>query len=286
VTLMLMTAVTAVAAAMCAGCGSGWQLQFGAAGSGGPETLSSQAAVGRYSMSGRVVALPGRPVRVCAPEDVPAVERPGDAPIVDCQFGVTAMGIDLRRLQYRRELRGAVEGWASVIGRWDGSTLHVEQQTDPAPPQPVVLPRTPCARPAGGWLTVAENGNLDSEAVSRFIDRHPGTRAALLRPSPREALWLVTTTEVDEAEATLSPVYGRGLCVVRSAYRVEDYDAAKKAFPFHAGLGIFGSSTGPPDAEGQWPITFRVLYITDELLNRQGAMPAGLVLLEPAMRQL
>ncbi len=238
-------------------------------------------------MSGRVVALPGRPVRVCAPETVLLVERLGDTDIVDCQFGVTAVGIDLRRLQHRRELRGAVEGWASVIGRWDGSTLHVEQQTDPAPPQPVVLPdRPPCAPPAGGWPTVAENENLDSEAVSRFIETHPGTRAAILRPSPREALWLVTTTEVDEAEATLSPVYGRGLCVVRSAYRVEDYGAAERAFPFHAGLGIFGSSAGRPDADGQWPITFRVLYITDELLNRQAAMPAGLVLLEPAMRQL
>lgn len=249
--------------------------------------LSSRAAVGRYTMSGRVVALPSRPVRVCVPEDIPLIERPGDAPIVDCTLGVTAVGIDLRRLQYRRESCGAVEGWALVLGRWDGSTLHVEQQTDPAPPQPVVLPdRPPCARPAGGWLTVAENGNLDSEAVSRFIDRHPGTRAALLRPSPREALWLITTTEVDEAEAALSPVYGRGLCVVRSAYRVEDYDVAVKAFAFRAGLGIFGSSTGRPDADGQWPITFRVLYITDELLNRQHAMPAGLVRLEPAMRRL
>jgi hypothetical protein len=114
----------------------------------------------------------------------------------------------------------------------------------------------------------------------------PGTRAAILRPSPHEALWLITTTEVDEAEAALSPVYGRGLCVVRSAYREENYDDAAKTFPFHAGLGIFGSSTGPPDADGQWPVTFRVLYITDELLNRQRMMPAGLVLLEPAMRQL
>jgi len=248
---------------------------------------SSRAAPGRYVMSGRVVALPSRPVRVCVPEDIIlTVERPG-APIVECTLGVTAVGIDLRRLQFRRESRGAVEGWASVIGRWDGSTLHVEQQADLAPPQSVVYrDRPPCARPAGGWLPVAENGNLDSEAVSRFIDRHPGTRAALLRPSPREALWLITTTEVDEAEAALSPVYRRGLCVVRAAYRVEDYDAAVKAFPFGAALGIFGSSTGPPDADGQWPITFRVLYVTDELLNRQQAMPAGLVRLEPTMRRL
>ncbi len=52
--------------------------------------LSSRAAVGRYIVSGRVVALPSRPVRVCVPEDIPAVERPGDAPIVDCTLGVTA----------------------------------------------------------------------------------------------------------------------------------------------------------------------------------------------------
>lgn len=176
-----------------------------------------------------------------------------------------------------------------MIGRWDGSTLDVEEQSDLALAQlhPVALPDSPpCPRPAGGWPTVAKYENLDSEAVSRFIDTHPGTRAAILRPSPHEALWLITTTDVDEAKAALSPVYGRGLCVVRSAYRVEDYAAAAQAFPFHTELGIVGSSAGTPNADGQWPITYRVLYLTDELLHRQGTLPAGLVLLEPAMRRL
>lgn len=107
-----------------------------------------------------------------------------------------------------------------------------------------------------------------------------------MRPSPREALWLVTTSDVEDADADLSPVYGKGLCVVRSAYRVEDYRDAADAFPFDAGLGIFGSSAGRPDADGQWRITHQVLYVTDQLLDRQRALPAGLVRLEPAMLRL
>lgn len=291
-TTMRVALVLAVASVMCTGCGSGWPVQLGATDSGGnsgsaPEAPLSRAVVGRYTMSGRVVSLPGRPVRVCAPETVILVARLGETDIMDCQLGVSAVGVDMGRLQHRREFGGAVEGWASVTGRWDGSTLHVEQQADPQEPQPVALPQTPpCATPAGGWPTVVENENLNSEAVTRFIQTHPGTHAARLRPSPREALWLITTPDVEDADADLSPVYGKGLCVVRSAYRVADYRAAADAFPFDAGLGIFGSSVGPPDADGQWRVTHRVLYVTDELLDRQRALPDGLVRLEPAMRRL
>jgi len=207
----------AVASMLCTGCGSGWPVHLGTdslgnSGGLGPGAPSEPPAVGRYTMSGRVVALPGQPVRVCAPELVLYLERRGDdTDIKDCQLGVTAVGVDMGRLQHRREFGGAVEGWASVTGQWDGSALHVDQQADPVQPQPVAPVETPpCAPPAGGWPTVAENENLDSDAVSGS-SRHirARTRRSCGRRRARRCGWSRHPTSRTRTP-TCRPFTGKG----------------------------------------------------------------------------
>jgi hypothetical protein len=247
----------------------------------------SQTASELYSISGRVVSLPGRQAQVCAFDVVLTADASANAAIEPCNQGVNTLGLDLDRLEYRHSYAGAIEGWARVIGRWDGSTLQVVDQFDLDPPKPgPFFQAPPCPRPVGGWLRIQEGDNLDSRDVRGFVDSHAGTRAAVLRPSSVEAVWLISTPDVQAAEAGLPTVPANGKCIVRAAYSEQAYRDAELAFPLGEQLGAIRHSVGPPDADGQWRLHVQVLYLTEELLSRERAQAPGLVRLEPALRQI
>src|SRR5689334_12221051 len=80
--------------------------------------------------SGRVVSVPGRRVRFCAPVPVAAIGyAPGQEPAPSyCPKGVDVTGVDLSALSNRREKDGAVEGAATLDlryeGHYRGAALH------------------------------------------------------------------------------------------------------------------------------------------------------------------
>ena len=68
----------------------------------------------RVTGRGQVVALPGRPVQLCAPyATISIYPEPVPAP---CRVAVTVTGLDLDRLTHRQERDGAVWGSARVEG--------------------------------------------------------------------------------------------------------------------------------------------------------------------------
>ncbi|MEN3362231.1 MAG: hypothetical protein V7637_6213, partial [Mycobacteriales bacterium] len=138
--------------------------------------------------SGQVIALPGRPVRFCAP--VP-VAMPGYAaghePLpAYCDAGVNLVGADLARLDGRAEKAGIVTGRAWVEGTYRAGTLTVTRQGAwrPSGEPPRTFPdRPPCAAPAGGWAA----GELDRDGLTRiqaYLTAHPDRYGELVITYP------------------------------------------------------------------------------------------------------
>ncbi|MCU1602014.1 MAG: hypothetical protein JWO22_2723, partial [Frankiales bacterium] len=104
--------------------------------------------------SGRVVQVPGKPPRFCAPEFRDDVLRFPTPPPQWCALGVDVRGVDLATLGNRREADGAVEGYATLTGRLDGDVLVVTDQgpTPQGPGPAFVYSSYPgCPAPPGGW---------------------------------------------------------------------------------------------------------------------------------------
>jgi hypothetical protein len=187
----------------------------------------------RVAGTGQVLALPGRPVRFCAP--VP-VAQPGyvdvRAPLY-CDTGVNLVGANLSRLAERFAKNGAVWGRAWIEGSYRSGTLTVTAQGAPrrsTDGMPVTFPdQPPCPAPEGGWAP----GQLDGDrtnALVGYLNAHPSQFGELVvtypdgRPSgatngpdyDKTQVALVGTTADPGAIArSLRKVYSGNLCVTR-----------------------------------------------------------------------
>ena len=110
----------------------------------GPPARSDQVVRDgdRVAGRGQVVALPGRPVQLCAPYATIDI-YPEPVPRA-CRVAVTVTGLDLDRLTHRGR-DGAVWGTALVEGVYRAGTLTVTRQPTTGPgPVPDVITRTGC----------------------------------------------------------------------------------------------------------------------------------------------
>ena len=261
----------------------------------------------RVTATGSVVAVPGRPVRFCAPVVRALIGyAPGQEPAPEyCELGVDAEGVDLAQLRDRREKDGAVEGGATLTGTYRDGTLIVEQQEVPPPPSPAEESREepPCPAPDGGWprdpsilrgpgYEPEGDANMMAEqpAMDRYRAAHPGDvlTIALLRPFPDSVLMGVSA--VDEqaaarAEEALRPTYGERLCIVVSRFTRAQVTAARQAIPVGGEEGTrLGALAGGGEGVGgdlQVEVEFDVVMVTEELQRRASGHPAGLVVLRP-----
>lgn len=183
----------------------------------------------RVAVSGRVLALPGRPVRMCAPVAVALPGYPaGQEPLPEyCELGVTVRGLDLAAIVDRRSDRGVVTGRAGVEGTYRAGIVAVTRQTAPGPEEDVVRrhPDTPpCPAPAGGWAY----GEVDVEPVAawlrghqdRYVDawvaRPGGPPLPGATPQPGTTVVMVgTVQDPAAAEREVRSVWAGNLCVVR-----------------------------------------------------------------------
>lgn len=242
------------------------------------------------SASGRVVAVPGRPVRFCAPVAEAAVGfAKGHEPAPTyCAQGVDVQGVNLQALMNRREKDGAVEGLAALDVTYDGqgsvSVVHQGRYRDandaPEPPD-----RVPCPAPAGGWPVGAADENLDVTAMDDYAHAHPEVvvTSALLRPSTTQAVaYVLTTTDAAPVAAALGPAYGTSLCVVRSRFtqtQISHADDAFTALMQHGPVYVVGAGGLGPDAQ---PIVdVELTAVTPKIAALADRQPSGLVKLEP-----
>ncbi len=264
--------------------------------------------------TGRIVHVPGGPVRLCAPQDEAGMgPEPGsEPPTVMCQQGLDLAGADLSTLTDRRERAGAVEGWARIVGVLHGDAVQVEQQSparrdgrpddDLAPP----LRDVPCPAPEGGWPRdpsilrgpgdVPEgDANLDRErpTLDAYRAAHPAefVDIAYLRPFPDSVLLGVVALHEQaraDIEQALRPTYGDRLCVVVSRYSADELRAVgsdvSALWRDAARHGLRGSGTTVGD-DLQRRVDLFVVRVTDELLALVRRHPRGLVHLEPWLVQ-
>jgi hypothetical protein len=213
----------------------------------------------RVTGRGQVVALPGRPVQLCAPYATIAIyPEPVPAP---CPVAVTVTGLDLDRLTHRRERDGAVWGGARVEGVYRAGTLSVTTQLDDRPgpvPDVVTEDRVPCPEPPGGWPRQPADTSTLIGALDAAVRADPETYNGpwvrypygwhLQDTSDRKGIevYLVGTTgDVEAARRALSNVVpAEHLCVTRVHWSRAAMDAAQKQLtgPAAEAAGISGGT--------------------------------------------
>jgi hypothetical protein len=102
----------------------------------------------------------------------------------------------------------------------------------------------------------------------------------------RDALILcVAAADVDLVRAELVPQLPRRLSVVRSRYTAEDVHRARAAFHDHARDWHFDHwHPATMDADGQPCARAGLMYVSEDLGAWAATMPAGLLVLHPAIR--
>lgn len=243
------------------------------------------APTGLVAASGAVVAVPGRPVRFCAPLDIATAANAGPPPPpAYCDYGVDVDGVDLSALTDRRDQEGAVGGRAKLVGTYRDGVLHVRQQAapDPWPGLHLADQHAPCPEPAAGWQT--KEVNPDIEPLLTYQAEHLGQidHISLLRPDPGravpgQALFVVLTNgDLAQLRSALAPLYPADtLCVARSTTTEAQVKATREDPDLRVSpiTGVYGSGD-PDNPEGQPGADFEVVVTTPAIkaaaLRHQG----------------
>jgi hypothetical protein len=242
--------------------------------------------------TGRIVSVPGRPVRFCAPLPVAGIGNAKPTAPAYCDYGIDLTGVDLDRLSGRREMSGAIEGYATLRGVFEKGVMAVRQQTAPAPEAPPAIDTdaVPCPAPVGGWPHGTPGGNFDFNPINEYGVDHPGVIGvtANLRASLDQTVAYVTTyTDPEPVFAALRTTYRDRLCVVRSRYSAADVARTRELLaigaPTSKAAQVYSTGEGlSPDLQFQFDVELR--YMTPELAAIAAELPAGIVRFEPWLK--
>jgi hypothetical protein len=260
----------------------------------------------RVRGEGQVVALPGRPVRLCTGL-VPQVGVDGPEPVpAYCPLGITLIGADLDRLAGRQERDGAVWGHAEVTGIYRDRTVTVAGQrlrtiTDVQRDKPLApdLPAD-CRPPAGGWPRREVQAMPGIDQVGRYVAAHPEVLGSVSigYPEPTrsgaigtQVLLVGTTGDVAEATRQIRRWYAGSLCVrsvphsraqLLAARAVLDPAMTDSARQVRYGL----VSVGETSVGGDPRVAMTVLVHDERVHGLRTSAGADLVDVEPLLRKL
>jgi hypothetical protein len=249
--------------------------------------------------SGRVVSVPGKPVRFCAPESFAAIGyAPGHEPAPAwCPLGVDVTGVDMAALSMRRTKDGASEGWGYLRGVYRSGTVAVRAQSvqRAMPDTYETLTTPPCPTPSAGWQRTAPGANqiAITDKMWAYNSAHPGqvVTSAIFRPSATSAVVVIAVADVAAARAPL-PDAPRSLCLVRSRFTRTQVTDAMAPFTqdlqshLKDGVGVVVSPGEGVAKDGQVEIDVEVVQMTPATLAWARAAPAGLVHLTPWLQQV
>jgi hypothetical protein len=267
----------------------------------GPPPAHSAAPAGRADqlvrdgtrvvVAGEVRAVPGRPVRMCAPVPVPATAvgyAPGREPAPGyCAEGVTLIGADLDALTARTVRAGVVSGWAEVEGRYAAGVVTVDRvgppsaATDRVPPPP---PQPDCPAPAGGWRPGP--GRVDR--LQAYVAAHGREYAGLWLAYPDgtggpHVPVVGTVLDPAVAERALRTVHTGDLCVVR--VRNSAATLARVVARLSAGMaGHHAYEAGPDPATGSAYVRLLVVDAATQRWLEQADDRTGTVVAYPFVR--
>lgn len=165
---------------------------------------------------GGILAVPGRPVRFCAPRIVADSGSTGGKAPRNCP-GVTVTGVDLTNLASRQVQDGVITGEAELTGTYRHGSIAVTSQLATTGTPDFFHDYVPCSAPPGGW----GHSDPNSGPALHYQKQHPGTviEVALLRPARHQVLmYVLTAGDPGPVRSALTPAYGRNLCVQQSRY--------------------------------------------------------------------
>lgn len=282
-----------LAAALLSGCAGTPDVALHSA---APDPQRAVVEGSRVLATARVVAVPGRPVRLCGDAPVAAVGYlPGREPApAYCAAGVDVEGVDLGALSQRRSKDGASEGFGRFEGVWRDGVVHVDVQ-QPAPPAFTAAPPppdvVPCPAPDRGWPVEGPGSNLledEQASLQRYTAAHPQQLSwlALRRPAAGRltlVLGVHDDAERADAERLLRPALGARLCLPTVRTAAADLAAVEADPALRAGPGqVFSSGRGVSPA-GEVTHSVGVTLVTPELRAAADRHPAGMVVFEPTV---
>jgi hypothetical protein len=240
--------------------------------------------------SGRVVSVPGKPLRFCAPESFPAVAyAPGREPAPAwCPLGVNVTGVTMPTLTMRRSKDGASEGWGYLRGTYRAGTVAVTMQSAQRdmPDSYETLTTPPCPTPAAGWQRTAPGSNQTAitDKMWAYNSAHHGqvVTSAIFRPSATNAVVVIAVADLAAARAAL-PDAPRSLCLVQSRFTRAQITQAQQPFSqdlqshLTDGAGVVVTSGEGVAKDGQVELDVEVVRITPTVLAWAQAAPPGLV---------
>jgi hypothetical protein len=279
--------VTAAAAVLIvAGAGSAFALTRGGSGSVVLPVTTTATASGEVTASGRVVEVPGKAPRFCAPSGVQLGLTVPPPPPQWCAFGVDVRGVDLTALENRREQAGAVEGYATLTGQVEGDLLVVTHQgattSQPSTSRSAYHPYPGCTAPAGGWSQHPVTYDPPVEAMDHYRAQHVDEVAmiSVARPDQHTAFpYVLTWGDPSGAQAAMRGSYGEEQCVLRSRWtQAEVVGAAHDLAALSSANQVYeyGSGHGLGD-DGQIEVNGVAVRQTDALDALVARSPAGLV---------
>jgi hypothetical protein len=260
--------------------------------------------VGAY---GQVVAVPGRPVRFCAPTMTLDTGPGGDRPPAYCDVGVTLLGMKLDQLTQRREQAGVVSGEGWVEGTFRAGTLTVTRQGTPPPgavaePDSSVPERPPCPEPPGGWAPGKADDN-GVNALSHYLEAHPDRYGDIAMTYPGDSpppstdpvdrgsnetqvVLVSTVLEPAAAERELRAIFPGNLCVIRIAHNRLAVDEVEERVTllFRSSPQIFQDSRDY--SAGRVPVSVVVLDLPMYEALSRADRGTGIVAAEPLLRRL
>lgn len=191
---------------------------------------------------------------------------------------VRLVGADFDRVENRYQRDGAVEGFATLTGRWVRDTFQVDDQTPRLHGPPPVPARTtpPCPEPSGGWPHGPRDANLDFDR-GELDSTAAAVAITIFHPSPTQAVLVVAAADLDAVESTLRPQLGARLCVVPSRFSRAEIDAARLVLNNHWdewNLRMTGEST---DEHGQPVVTVSLIRVLPEFAAWANTCPHGLI---------
>ncbi len=196
---------------------------------------------------------------------------------------VPLVGANVDDVQDRAEHGSLVEGYATVVGRWSGDGIEVENQSASSPvpdPDPPRWFHPPCPPPEGGWPHGMPDGDPRVDA-SRVTESGAAVAVSMFRPSRTQAVVVVAASDVDAVERQLRPDLGASLCVVVSRFSRPQIDRIRQVLDRHWhdwDLYEVGESV---DRHGQACVTARLARLVPEIVQHATQWPPGHVVLRP-----
>jgi len=265
----------------------------------------------RVRGQGEVVALPGRPVRLCSGSEAQVgvgVAPGGSTPIpAYCPVGITLVGADLARLGARQERDGAVWGTAEVTGVYRDRTVMVTGQRVPLvidleqrKPLTDEFPAD-CRPPAGGWPRGEVQALPGIDRANRYVAAHPDVLGSLSIAYPQriragaigtQVLLIGTTGDLAEASGQIRRWYMGSLCVrsvphsraqmlaARAVVNAALMDPARQAY-----YGLLGG-VGEGSVAGDPRTSMMVLVYDERARGLRESAGADLVEVEPQLHKL